>query len=102
MVIIILTIVIIVTLSARGSRIPEFRRRHTCDFSVNMPLPRLQSSEGKFNMSHEIESVRRSFRRHGSCTFTEVARLLPSGLLERRCPTSADGLSKGSPLVCAE
>ena len=36
---------------------------------VNMPLLRLQSSEGKFTMSREIEPVRRSFRRHGSGTF---------------------------------
>ena len=30
-------------------------------------------------MSHEIEPVRRSFCRHRSCMFTEVARLVPSG-----------------------
>ena len=47
--------------------------------SVNTPLLQLQSSEGKFKMSREIEPVRRSFCRHGSCTFTEVARLVPSG-----------------------
>ena len=46
--------------------------------SVNMPLLRLQSSE-KFTMSREIEPAHGSFRRHGSCTFTEVARLVPSG-----------------------
>ena len=44
--------------------------------SVNMPLLRLQSSEGKFAMSREIEPVRRSFCRRGSGTFTEVARLV--------------------------
>ena len=47
--------------------------------SVNIPLLRLQSSEGKFTMSCEIEPVCRSFCRHGSCTFTQVARLVPSG-----------------------
>ena len=31
------------------------RGRQTCDFGVNMPLLRLQSSEGKFTTSHEIE-----------------------------------------------
>ena len=46
---------------------------------VNMPLLRLQSSEGKFTMCREIEPVRRPICRHGSCTFTEVARLVPSG-----------------------
>ena len=47
--------------------------------SFNMSLLRMQSSEGKFTMSREIEPVRRSFCRRGSCTFTEVARLVPSG-----------------------
>ena len=47
--------------------------------SANMPPLRLQSSEGKFTMSREIEPVRRSFRRSGSCTLTEVERLVPSG-----------------------
>ena len=47
--------------------------------SANMPLLRLQSSEGKFTTSREIEPVRRSFRRRRSCTLTEVARLVPSG-----------------------
>ena len=37
--------------------------------SANMPLLRLQSSEEKFTMPREIEPVRRSFCRHGSCTF---------------------------------
>ena len=44
-----------------------------------MPPLRLQSSEGKFTTSREIEPVRMSFRRRRSCTFTEVARLVPSG-----------------------
>ena len=47
--------------------------------SMNRPLLRLQSSEGEFTMSRKIEPVRRSFCRHGSCTFTELARLVPSG-----------------------
>ena len=34
----------------------------------------------EFTMSREIEPVRRSFCRHGNCTFTEVAHLVPSGL----------------------
>ena len=48
--------------------------------SVNTSLLRLQSSEGKFTTSREIEPVRRSFRRRRSCTFTEAARLVPSGV----------------------
>ena len=39
------------------------RRHQTCDFR-DMPLLLLQSSEGKFTMSREIEPVRRSFRKH--------------------------------------
>ena len=35
--------------------------------------------EDKFSMSREIEPVRRSFCRRRSRTFTEVARLVPSG-----------------------
>ena len=50
--------------------------------SVHVPLLCLQSSEGKSTMPREIEPVRRSFCRHGSCTFTEVARLVPSGRLK--------------------
>ena len=46
--------------------------------SLNMPLLWLQSSEGKFGMSVEIEPVRRSFCRRRSCTFAEVARLVRS------------------------
>ena len=38
--------------------------------SVNVPLLRLRSSEGKFTMSREMKPVRRSFCRHGSCTIT--------------------------------
>ena len=37
--------------------------------SVNTPLLRPQSSEGKFAMSREIEPAHRSFRRRRSCTF---------------------------------
>ena len=47
--------------------------------SVNTPLLRLQSSEGNFTRSREIEPVRRSLCRHRSRRFTEVARLVPSG-----------------------
>ena len=43
-----------------------------------MPPLRLQNSEGKFTRSREIEPARRSFCRHGSFTFTEAARLVPS------------------------
>ena len=43
----------------------------------------LLCSEGKFTMSREIEPVRMSFRRRGSCTLAEVARLVPSGPLGR-------------------
>ena len=74
--------------------------------SAKVPLPRLQSSEGKFAMSREVEPLRRSFCRHDSCTLTtytititittttcyyyyyyytitEVARLVPSGCIGR-------------------
>ena len=50
-----------------------------CATSGNTPLLRPQSSGGKFTTSLEIEPVCRSFCRHGSRTFTEVARLVPSG-----------------------
>ena len=49
------------------------------DTSMNTPLLRLQSSEGKFTRSREIEPVRRSFCRRRSCTFTKVTRLAHSG-----------------------
>ena len=45
----------------------------------NMSLLCLQSPEGKFTMSREIETVRRSCCRCRSRTFTEVARFVPSG-----------------------
>ena len=51
-----------------------------------MPPLRLQSSKGKLTMSCEIEPVRRPFCRQGSCTFTEVARLAPSGVLDKGFP----------------
>ena len=38
------------------------------------------SAPAEFTMSREIETLRRSFCRHGSRTFTEMARLAPSGL----------------------
>ena len=44
----------------------------------DMPVLRLQSPEGKFAKSREIEPVHRSCCRHGSGKFTEVARLAPS------------------------
>ena len=57
------------------------------DTSVSVPLLRLQSSEGKFTTSLEIEPVRRSLCRRRSCTFTDAARLVPSGrILVRQAP----------------
>ena len=55
------------------------RRHQTCDFREHAfsCLLHLQSSEGKLTMSRETEPVCRSFCRHGSGTFTEVARLVP-------------------------
>ena len=50
-----------------------------------------KSSEGKFTISREIEPVRRSFCRHGSRTFMELARLAPSG------PSSAPGKKHQTP-----
>ena len=47
----------------------------TCATSVNMPRLRLQSSDGIITLYREVEPVRRSFCRHGSCTFTEVGTL---------------------------
>ena len=61
------------------------RRRQTC-YLPNVLRLRLQSSEWKFTTSREIEPVRRSFRRRRSCTFTEVARLVPSGFNRQRKP----------------
>ena len=71
-----------------GARAPPwscglFQAAQNVRLPLNIPLLRLQSSEGKFTMSREIEPVRRSFRRHGSCTFTEVAHLVPSGNFPR-------------------
>ena len=74
--------------SARGRTTMKGRAPHgsltacsggtKCATSVNIQLLRLQSSEGKFTMSREIEPIRRSFSIHRSGTFTEVARLVPS------------------------
>ena len=73
------------------------RRHETCDIGEHMQLLRLQSSEGKFTMSREIEPGRRSFRRHRSCTFTEVARSVPSRsgtMASRRMPTGGANQSE--------
>ena len=59
----------------------QSRRHQTCELRRKCHFLRLQSSEGKFTMSREIEPVRRSFCKHGSCMFTEVARVVPSGQL---------------------
>ena len=64
---------------ARAAPLRSATKKRTT--SANMPLLRLQSSEGKFTMSREIERTRRPFCRHGSSMFTEVARLVPSGNL---------------------
>ena len=61
------------TASALTWRLSGGTKRATS--TVNAPFPRLQSSEGKFEMSREIEPVRRSFFRSGSRALTEVARL---------------------------
>ena len=47
---------------------------------AHMTLLRLRSSEGQFATSREIEPERRSLRRHGSSTFVEAARLVPSSI----------------------
>ena len=52
--------------------------------SPKIPLLRLQSSEGKFTTSREIEPARRSCRRRRSCTITKAACLAPSGYLVAR------------------
>ena len=49
--------------------------------SVYMPLLLLQSSVGNFTTSDGTKPVRRSLRRRRSCSFTEVARLVPSGVI---------------------
>ena len=49
-------------------------------------------------LSREIEPVRRSFCRRRSCTFTEVARLVPS----RRTPGSCNGGRAHTLEVCSE
>ena len=50
----------------RRSRAPVQAARNVL---LNMPLLRLRSSEGKLTPSRDIAPVRRSFRRHRSCTF---------------------------------
>ena len=72
------------TLTAYASR-ETWRQTIQAAPNVNMPLLRLQSSEGKFAISREIEPARRSFCRRGGRTFTEVARLVPSGTGGRLC-----------------
>ena len=47
--------------------------------SVNSAASAPAELGGESPVSLEIEPVRRSFCRHGSCTFTEVARLVPYG-----------------------
>ena len=64
-----------------------------CATFVNMPVLHPQSSEGKFATSREIEPVRRSLRRRGSRTFTEVARLVPSGLVRSALIISSRNIS---------
>ena len=71
--------------------------------TVDIPLPRLQSSEGKYTTSREIETVHRSFRRRRSCTVTEVARLVPSYKASTNQSSFAIGtrLRSGLPRVLA-
>ena len=74
---------------------------HLTSGSANQQLASLlevyvERRSGKFTMSREIEPVRRSFCRHGSCTLTEVARLVLSGVdlaqLSSRLERSAGGM----------
>ena len=53
--------------------------------SVHVVLPEARLVQrhfppGNLHTGRQIEPVRRSFRRHGSCTFTDLALLVPSGL----------------------
>ena len=54
-------------------------RRAPCSARSHFCARRARRGNSHNATSREIEPVRRSFRRHGSCTFTEVARLVPSG-----------------------
>ena len=70
-------------------------RHQTCYFgehATSAPAGEHLFFGEKFTVSCEIEPVRRSYRRRGSCTFTEVARLVPSGLIKE--------LSLGSGSLC--
>ena len=69
----------------------------TTDYNVwflelNMPLLRLQRSEGKFTTSRKIEPVRRSFCRRRSC----LRAYIPKGFLFRRNVFSDTGMVCGN------
>ena len=55
------------------------RRHQTCHFRKHATYEPAEFG-GEIHKSHEIEPVPRSFCRRRSCTFAEVARLVPSGL----------------------
>ena len=56
----------------------DLGRHQTCDFREQTTSAPAEIG-GNFTMSREIEPVRRSVRRRGTCTFAEVARLAHSG-----------------------
>ena len=65
------------------------RRHPTCEF-------RKHATSGPAELgrkNHEIEPILRSLRRRGSCTFAEVARLVPSGFLAKEA-SSARGRTR--------
>ena len=62
-----------------------------------MTILRLQSPEAKFTMSHEIEPVRRPFRRHGSRTFNGSGAF---GAFRDLLCLSAPGPARGPAATC--
>ena len=60
------------------------RRHQTCYFRTHATSAAAEpGGEPHKIMSREVKPVRRSLRRCRSCTFTEVARLVPSGCMPR-------------------
>ena len=70
---------------------PNARLRRTCRFCA------CRACRGQLATSREIEHVRRCLRRRGSCTSTEVARLMPS---RSRSATRRDEKPWPSTQVC--
>ena len=71
-----MTAKVLFKLAVQHQAAPNVRLPRTCHFCACR-------ARGKSTTSPEIEPVRRSFLMRGSRTFTEVARLVPSGSSRR-------------------